>query len=215
MPRRPGAIPGAPGQRRGTALGVPAGVNPPTATIAPLGISDAASSAVSVVKVFPIGMVSTSLEVGWAPLEERADALLVVRAVIDTPPQRLDPLERLRVQRGRVIVPTAPSTDFCTRDMIFFPPSRPLGTRLLRQDSDRERRRLRMLPRLHHPRLPSRPSILAERQTGFQKICPISTGADRPNEGMKSPTFIGTVLRCPFLSRGKVRERSSPVVPCP
>ena len=49
---------------RGTALGVPAGVNPPTATIAPLGISDAASSAVSVVKVFPIGMVSTSLEVG-------------------------------------------------------------------------------------------------------------------------------------------------------
>src|SRR5262249_30312594 len=60
-----------------------------------------ADSATCVVRISLPDMASTSFEVGGTPLEERADALLVVRAVIDAPPQRLDPLERLRVQRGR------------------------------------------------------------------------------------------------------------------
>ncbi len=32
---------------------------------------------------------------------------------------------------------------------------------------------------------------------------------------MRSPTFIGTVLRCAFPRRGKVRQFSPPGVPCP
>ena len=62
-----------------------------------LGISAAASSAVKLGYVLLVAMASTSLELRRTPLEKRPDTLLIVGAVINPAPYRLNPLEPFRV----------------------------------------------------------------------------------------------------------------------
>jgi len=86
---------------RGTDLGAPAGVKPLTATIAPLGISTAASSAVRGY-VLLVAIVSTSFEFRRTPLKKSSDTLLIIGAVINPAPYSLNPLEPFRVKRVRL-----------------------------------------------------------------------------------------------------------------
>ena len=72
-----------------------------TATIAPLGISTAASSAVRHGYVLFVAIVSTSFELRRTPLKKRPDTLLIIGAVINPAPYCLNPLEPFRVKRVR------------------------------------------------------------------------------------------------------------------
>jgi hypothetical protein len=69
------------------------------ATIAPSEISDA----VSLQDCIGAGQrVSPPMKLGRAPLEEGADSLLVVGAVVNLAAQRLDTLKCVRVERRRL-----------------------------------------------------------------------------------------------------------------
>lgn len=86
---------------RGTDLGAPAGVKPLTATIAPLGISAAASSALRHGYVLFVAIVSTSFELRRTPLKKSPDTLLIIGTVVNPAPYCLNPLEPFRVKRVR------------------------------------------------------------------------------------------------------------------
>jgi hypothetical protein len=64
----------------------PAGVKPLTATIAPFGMSDAASSAVRLGYVLFVAIVSTSFELRRTPLKKTLDTFPIIGDVINPAP---------------------------------------------------------------------------------------------------------------------------------